>query len=89
MVSRLGQDAWKGGLLSCLCLDGTQGRPGSLDGQEATRCGAWVEDTQDTTDAESRQQESRRNTNVSEEGHQFADKGRDCRLKGLASVGTG
>jgi len=71
----LSQDAWEAGLLSCMCLDGTQCRQGSPDAPDATRCGAWVQDAQDAQDAESRIGESGRNTTVSDAGYLFADAG--------------
>ena len=60
-------------MLSCMCLDGTQCRQGSLDAPDATRYGTWVQDAQDAQDAESRLGESGRNTTVSDAGHLFAD----------------
>ena len=57
-------------MLSGMCPDGTQCRPGSLDAPDATRCGAWAQDAQD---AESRLVESGCNTTVSDAGHLFAD----------------
>jgi len=62
-------------LISCMCLDGTQCRQGSLDAPDATRYGAWVQDAQGAQDAASRLGESGRKTTISDAGHLFADEG--------------
>jgi len=67
-----------------MCPNGTQCRQGSPDAPDATRCGAWVQDAQDTQDAESRIGESGRNTTVSDAGYLFAD---DWSRRGLGVGG--
>ena len=73
MVLRVSQDAWEAGLLRCMCPDGTQYSQGTPDALDATRCGAWVQDEQDTQDVESRLGESGCNISVSDAGYLFAD----------------
>jgi len=56
-----------------MCPDRTQCRLVSQDAPDATRCGAWIQDTQDAQDAESRLGQSGYYTTVSDAGHLFAD----------------
>jgi len=56
-----------------MCPDRTQCTQESPEAPDATRYDTWVQDAQEAQDAESRLEESGRNTTVSDTGHLFSN----------------